>query len=65
MVYLMIVCHCRVRNDADIADAVRTCGADDAAAVADAAGAGDGCGSCLEAIERLIAEMQRALVTAA
>jgi len=50
MVYLMIVCHCRVRNDADIADAVRTCGADDAASVASAAGAGDGCGSCLDAI---------------
>jgi bacterioferritin-associated ferredoxin len=65
MLYLMIVCHCRVRNDADIADAVRTSGSTDPRDVACAAGAGDGCGSCLDAIERLVASLQRALVDAA
>jgi NAD(P)H-nitrite reductase large subunit len=61
----MIVCHCRVRNDGDIADAIATCPTPEVAAVAAAAGAGDGCGSCLETIERLVAEMQRKLVAAA
>jgi len=61
----MIVCHCRVRNDADIAEAARACGSADPAEVACHAGAGDGCGSCLEAIERLVAELQRTLVPAA
>jgi bacterioferritin-associated ferredoxin len=61
----MIVCHCRVRTDADITDALASCGAPDVAAVATAAGAGDGCGSCLDTIERLLAEARRALATAA
>ena len=61
----MIVCHCRVRNHADITDALASCPAPDVAAVATAAGAGDGCGSCLETIERIIGEARRALTTAA
>jgi bacterioferritin-associated ferredoxin len=61
----MIVCHCRVRHDADITDAARRTGSTDVDEVACLAGAGDGCGSCLETIERLLADIQRKLVTAA
>ncbi len=61
----MIVCHCRVRNDADIAEAVRVAGSSDPREIAGAAGAGDGCGSCLATIERLVDELSRSLASAA
>jgi len=61
----MIVCHCRVRNDADIAAAVAESPSCEVGEIARAAGAGDGCGSCLATIERLVAALGRPLVGAA
>jgi bacterioferritin-associated ferredoxin len=60
----MVLCHCRVRRDADIVEAARTCGSTDPAVVAERAGAGDGCGDCLEAIESLLCRMRESLAPA-
>lgn len=49
----MIVCHCRVVNDAQIARAVDA-GARTVAEVCRATGAGGGCGSCVFSLKGLL-----------
>ena len=51
----MYVCHCRVVNDRQIAEAI-ACGATDVCAVADACGAGIRCGGCLPEVRSMLAE---------
>ena len=54
----MIVCHCRVVNDDQIARAVAA-GARTVADVGRVTGAGSGCGSCVFALKRLISQQDQ------
>lgn len=49
----MIVCHCEVVNDRDVAQAIDN-GARTIAQVSAATGAGRGCGSCVFTLKRLL-----------
>jgi bacterioferritin-associated ferredoxin len=57
----MIVCHCRVVTDRDVADALRS-GARSVAGVCRATGAGGDCGSCVFSLKRLVCEHGTTLV---
>ena len=61
----MIVCHCRARRAEDILAAARICGSHEPEVVAEAACAGDDCGSCLSRIEQLLATATRTVAAAA
>ena len=61
----MIVCHCRARRAEDILAAARACGSHEPEVVAEAACAGDDCGSCLRRIEQLLADGARRRVATA
>lgn len=50
----MLVCHCRVVTDSDILEAVAA-GARDEFDIAEACGAGTGCGGCIPAVTALLA----------
>lgn len=49
----MLVCHCRVVSDREIREAI-ACGAADDCAIAEACGAGTGCGGCVPTIRELL-----------
>ena len=51
----MIVCHCRVVNDAAVVDAVEA-GATTLAQVCRATGAGSDCGSCVFSVKALLCQ---------
>ncbi|MGL4745894.1 MAG: (2Fe-2S)-binding protein [Dermatophilaceae bacterium] len=55
----MIVCHCRVVNDATIAEAVEH-GARTLADVCQSTGAGRDCGTCVFSVRRLLCEHEAA-----
>lgn len=54
----MLVCHCKRVSDRTIRAAVQS-GATCRGAVANACGAGTGCGGCVPMVERLITEENR------
>ena len=51
----MIVCHCRVVTDRQVADVVRG-GAASLSSVCRTTGAGQDCGSCVFSVKRLVCE---------
>jgi len=57
----VIVCHCAVVTDRDVADAVRG-GARSVAGVCRSTGAGQDCGSCVFSLKRLVCEHGTRLV---
>ncbi|NUR06170.1 MAG: (2Fe-2S)-binding protein [Nocardioidaceae bacterium] len=57
----MIVCHCRVVTDRDVADAVQA-GARSVAGVCRSTGAGRDCGACVFSLKRLVCEHGTTLV---
>ena len=59
----MIVCHCRVVTDRQVADAVRG-GAASLGSMCRSTGAGQDCGSCVFALKRLVCEHGTALTQA-
>jgi bacterioferritin-associated ferredoxin len=59
----VIVCHCRVVTDRQVADAVRG-GAVSLGSMCRSTGAGQDCGSCVFALKRLVCEHGTALTEA-
>lgn len=58
----MIVCHCRVVNDATIREVIHA-GARDRFEVAERCGAGGACGGCVPSVEELLADAALALAS--
>jgi bacterioferritin-associated ferredoxin len=58
----MIVCHCRVVNDATIREVIHA-GARDCVEVAERCGAGGACGGCVPSVEELLADAAMALAS--
>ena len=58
----MIVCHCRVVSDRQVAEAVRS-GARSVSAVCRSTGAGQECGSCVFSLKRLVCEHGAPILT--
>jgi bacterioferritin-associated ferredoxin len=57
----VIVCHCRVVSDREVATAVRA-GARSVSAVCRTTGAGQECGSCVFSLKRLVCEHDESLM---
>lgn len=55
----MLVCHCKVVNEAHVREVIAN-GAEDEADVAAACGAGTGCGGCVPVVCRLLRECAEA-----